>query len=78
MKVPYKTTVDLIAVWVITGVANIIGFATNIFEYLPIIQHILAIISLTLAIGYTLYKFFSEWKGFNPRKKRGLDKRQHR
>jgi hypothetical protein len=67
---PHKTAIDILAVWFTTGVANLIGITTNIFQYLPIIQHILAIVSLIIAIGYTLYKFHSEWKGWNPRKKK--------
>ena len=66
---PHKTILDVTAVWATTGVANIIGVWTNIFQYLPIIQHILAITSLIIAIAYTLYKFRSEWKGWNPKKK---------
>ena len=62
---PHKTTFDIITVWVATGVANIIGFIN-----LPVLKDVIAIISLALAIAYTLYKFTKEWKGFNPRKKK--------
>ena len=67
---PHKTTIDVIAVWATTGVANLLAGIAGVFDYLPIIQNILAIISISLAIAYTLYKFVKDWKGWNPRKRK--------
>lgn len=67
---PHRTISDVIIVWATTGVANLIAIFSDIFRYLPMIQNILAIISISLAIAYTLYKFAKDWRGFNPRKKK--------
>lgn len=62
---------DLIAVWTTTIVANIINFLGQDFiNTLPLIRDLLSILSLILAIGYTVYKFLRDWRGFNPFKKK--------
>jgi len=68
--VPHKTTFDVLTVWAFTGIANIIGAMSEVLEYLPLIQHILAIVSILIAIAYTLYRFRKDWNGFNPKKKK--------
>ena len=68
---PQKTVIDVTVVWLVTGLANVLNFFLEDFSlYLPIVQNILAIISLLLAIAYTAYKFAKSWTGWNPRKKK--------
>jgi len=75
MGMPHKSSIDVIAVWLITGIGNLISWAlTGFVKYLPIIQTMLGIVSILLAIGYTLYKWKRDWKGFNP--KDDMDKRE--
>jgi len=62
---PHKTTFDIVTVWVATGIANIIGIIN-----LPILKDVIAIVSLLLAMAYTLYRFTKEWRGWNPRKRK--------
>ena len=63
---------DLITVWIATIVANVISFfSSDITSWLPIARDIVSIISIFLAIGYTLYRFASSWNGWLPWKKKG-------
>lgn len=67
---PYKNSAEIVAVWMITGIGNILAQAIGVLDYLPIIKELLAIVSISLAIGYTLYKFKKDWTGWNPKKKK--------
>lgn len=69
-KIMSNEIIDVVRVWTITAIANIVTFVGSDFiKLLPIIQNILGIISLLIAIFYTLYKFVVIWEGWNPRKK---------
>ena len=73
-----KTIIDVITVWIVTAVANIIGFFSGDFlKILPIIQLLLGIFSILLAILYTLYKFASNWKGLAPWKRMDKEIKQN-
>ncbi len=68
---PHKTVFNLISVWATNGVAWLIALNPNDWlSGVQIIKEIIAIISLLVAIGYTLYKWRQGWNGWNPRKKR--------
>lgn len=67
---PHKNTFEIIAVWVMTGIGNIIAQSVGLLDYLPIIKDIVGIISILLAIAYTAYMFKKNWDGWNPRKKK--------
>lgn len=67
---PYKNSVEIAAVWIITGIGNIFAQAIGVLDYLPVIKELLAIISICLAISFTLYQFKKNWVGFNPKKKK--------
>lgn len=73
---PYKSTLELITVWLVTIIANGISLLVGWLEYLPIIREILGIISLIVAIGYSLYKLLSIWKGWKPWQKRDNKRKQ--
>ena len=67
---PHKSSVEVVAVWIMTGIANIISwFVIEVADYLPIIKDIVSIISVILAVGYTLYKWKKDWVGINPKRK---------
>lgn len=68
-QLPHRTGLEIAGVWIATLTANIIGEVTFLADYLPMVRDIVGIISILLAIAYTLYKFKSDWRGFNPRKK---------
>lgn len=70
MGMPYKNSVEIAAVWFITGIGNILAQAIGVLDYLPVIKEILGILSILLAIGFTLYKFRKDWSGVNPKKKK--------
>ena len=71
---PYKSVLELFAVWTVTLTANAISFLSQWLEYLPIIREILGIVSLIVAIAYSLYKFGSNWNGYKPWRKRRNNK----
>ena len=68
-QMPHKTGLEVAGVWIATLTANIIGEATILADYLPVVRDIVGIISILLAIAYTLYKFRSDWRGWNPKRK---------
>lgn len=73
---PHKSSIDVVAVWIMTGIGNIIAQVTGLFNYITIIRELIAIASLLLAIAYTLYKFKKDWVGWMPHRKRkdeGMD-----
>ena len=70
MGMPHKSGFEILAVWTMTGIGNLVAYMTGWVEYLPVIQNIIAIISILLAIGYTLYKWRKDWGGVDPRKKK--------
>lgn len=68
-NMPLRTVSNIITVWVLNGISWILAFSTG--EWLQgfqIAKELLAILSLIIAIGFTLYKFAQAWKGWNPRK----------
>ena len=71
MGMPFKSVCNIIAVWSANGIAWLIALTTN--EWLggiQIVKELFAIISLMIAIGFTLYKWKQGWSGWNPKKKR--------
>jgi hypothetical protein len=74
IHMPLKSALDLLAVWAVTIAANVIGLFAGWLEYLPVIREILGIISILIAIAYSIYKFFAIWRGWNPRKKNNKPK----
>ena len=68
---PLKTVSNIIAVWILNGISWLFAFSTHDFlEGTQIIKELLAIISLVVAISFTLYKFKQSWKGWNPKGKK--------
>lgn len=62
--------IDVIRVWSFTVVANIVSFvSSDIAQILPTVQTVLGIMSILLAMAYTLYKFTINWRGLTPWKK---------
>jgi len=58
-----NTAIEVLSVWIMTGLANLLNYVLSDFViYLPLIQNLLGIVSLILAITYTLYKFRREKK----------------
>lgn len=66
---PQKSSIEVVAVWIMTGIGNVIAQLTDWLLYLPVIKELLGILSILLAIGYTLYKFKKDWSGWLPKKK---------
>ena len=67
---PLKTVSNIIAVWILNGISWLFAFSTHdVLEGAQVIKEILAIISLAVAISFTLYKFKQAWKGWNPKSK---------
>lgn len=60
--------VDVILVWVYTFVANAVSWFNT--ENVSLLKDILSIVSIFLAIAYTLYKFLKIWTGWAPWKKK--------
>ena len=69
MGMPHKSGFDIIAVWIMTGIGNVIAYF-GLAEYLPIVRDVLSIVSIAAALGYTLYKWRKDWNGSNPKKKK--------
>lgn len=70
-KMPYKSLSNIIAVWILNGISWLFAFSTSDWlQGLSIVKEIFAIISLIVAIAFTLYKFRQSWRGWNPRKKK--------
>lgn len=68
---PLKTVSNIIAVWILNGISWLFAFSTHdVLEGAQILKEILAIISLIVAIGFTLYKFRQAWRGWNPKGKK--------
>lgn len=63
-----KSSVEIVAVWFVTGVGNIIAQSVSFLEYLPIIKELLAIFSILFAISYTAYMFKKNWVGWLPKR----------
>ena len=59
----FKTTVDIVSVWMVTLIATV---GTSLIDVLPVVQNFVAIISILIAISYTLYRFARSWTGFRP------------
>jgi hypothetical protein len=69
-QLPHKTGLEVAGVWIATITANIIGEISQLANYLPIVRDLIGIVSILLAIAYTLYKFVKDWRGWNPRRKK--------
>jgi putative flippase GtrA len=68
---PYKSVFNIIAVWIANGIAWLFALSLdNWFTGLQVIKESIAIISLLIAIGFTLYKWRQSWNGWNPRRKK--------
>lgn len=68
---PYRTVYNIIAVWFANGIAWIIALnPADWLDGLQIVKEIIAIASLLIAIGYTLYKWRQGWAGWNPKRKK--------
>ena len=59
---PYKSSVDVISVWIITAIGNIFAQYLAWGEYLHVIRDGLGVISILLAICYTLWKWRKDKK----------------
>jgi len=58
MDMPYKSALNIFAVWFTNGIAWIIALTSD--EWLgglQIVKELLAILSLLIAIGYTVYRW---------------------
>jgi hypothetical protein len=70
-NMPYKSVLNIFAVWTANGIAWLIALGSHEWmEGLQIVKEIIAITSLLIAIGFTLYKWKQTWDGWNPKKKR--------
>ena len=73
-NMPLKTVSNIIAVWILNGISWLIAFTTHEWlDGLAIVKEVVAILSLLVAIAFTLYKFkqaWKGWKGWNPKSKR--------
>ena len=68
---PLKTVSNIIAVWVLNGASWLVAFNTHdMLEGMQVFKELLAIISLAVAIAFTLYKFKQSWRGWNPKGKK--------
>ena len=68
---PLKSVLNISAVWLANGIAWIIALSPiEWLNGLSIIKELVAIVSLMIAIGFTLYKWKQTWSGWNPKKKR--------
>ena len=68
---PLKTVSNIIAVWILNGISWLIAFTTHDWlDGLLVVKELIAIVSLLVAIAFTLYKFRQSWRGWNPKGKR--------
>lgn len=69
-NMPYKSVYNIIAVWFANGIAWIIALSPiEWLNGLQIVKELIAIVSLLVAIAFTLYKWKQTWAGWNPKKK---------
>lgn len=69
-QMPLRSMLNVTAVWLANGIAWVIALSPiEWLNGLLIVKEIVALISLFIAIGFTLYKWRQAWGGFDPRKK---------
>jgi putative flippase GtrA len=70
-NMPYKSVCNILAVWFTNGVAWLIALSpTEWLGGIQIIKELIAIVSLLIAIGFTLYKWKQSWSGWIPKRKK--------
>lgn len=67
----YRKIFDVVSVWVATILAQVFNwFDAEFLKAVPMIKDLIGILSLLIAIAYTLYRFTKDWNGFLPWKKK--------